>query len=100
MVVVMEERATEAQIEKVVANLVEQGMDVHRSTGVTRTVLGAPRRTPSVARLGPGNACHRAVFARSYRVDSRGLAVMLIEEWFLADLGELIVRPGWRSVLS
>src|SRR5258707_15805544 len=40
MVVVMEERATEAQIEKVVANLVEQGMDVHRSTGVNRTVLG------------------------------------------------------------
>ena len=41
MVVVMEERATEAQIEKVVARLVELGMDVHRSTGVTRTVLGA-----------------------------------------------------------
>jgi 3-deoxy-7-phosphoheptulonate synthase len=36
----MEERATEAQIEKVVANLVESGMDVHRSTGVNRTVLG------------------------------------------------------------
>src|SRR5213592_4828909 len=41
MVVVMEERATEAQIEQVVARLVEMGMDVHRSTGVTRTVLGA-----------------------------------------------------------
>src|ERR671914_475940 len=41
MVVVMEERATEAQIESVVARLVELGMDVHRSTGVTRTVLGA-----------------------------------------------------------
>ena len=40
MVVVMEERATEAQIEKVVASLVEAGMDVHRSTGVNRTVLG------------------------------------------------------------
>ena len=40
MVVVMEERATEAQIEAVVARLVEMGMDVHRSTGVTRTVLG------------------------------------------------------------
>src|SRR6476620_3950499 len=40
MVVVMEERATESQIEKVVANLVEQGMDVHRSTGVNRSVLG------------------------------------------------------------
>ena len=41
MVVVMEERATDAQIENVVARLVEMGMDVHRSTGVTRTVLGA-----------------------------------------------------------
>src|SRR5260370_17878003 len=41
MLVVMEERATEAQIEQVVARLVEMGMDVHRSTGVTRTVLGA-----------------------------------------------------------
>jgi 3-deoxy-7-phosphoheptulonate synthase len=41
MVVVMEERATEAQIEKVVARLVEMGMDVHKSTGVSRTVLGA-----------------------------------------------------------
>src|SRR4026207_2251768 len=41
MLVVMEERATEEQVEKVVARLVEMGMDVHRSTGVTRTVLGA-----------------------------------------------------------
>jgi 3-deoxy-7-phosphoheptulonate synthase len=41
MVVVMQERATEAQIEHVVRRLVEMGMDVHRSTGVTRTVLGA-----------------------------------------------------------
>src|SRR5437773_5584321 len=41
MVVVMEERATEAQIENVVKRLIEMGMDVHRSTGVTRTVLGA-----------------------------------------------------------
>ena len=40
MVVVMEERATEAQIEEVVSRLVHMGMDVHRSTGVTRTVLG------------------------------------------------------------
>src|SRR5207248_9946228 len=41
MVVVMQERASEAQIEKVVARLIEMGMDVHRSTGVERTVLGA-----------------------------------------------------------
>ena len=34
MVVVMKERASEEQIEKVVAHLVELGLDVHRSTGV------------------------------------------------------------------
>src|SRR5471030_1349939 len=41
MVVVMQEQASETQIEQVVARLVEMGMDVHLSTGVTRTVLGA-----------------------------------------------------------
>ena len=41
MVVVMQERASEDQIEKVVAHLVGLKMDVHRSTGVSRTVLGA-----------------------------------------------------------
>jgi 3-deoxy-7-phosphoheptulonate synthase len=41
MVVVMEERATEEQIQRVVAQLVEMGFDVHRSTGATRTVIGA-----------------------------------------------------------
>jgi 3-deoxy-7-phosphoheptulonate synthase len=41
MVVVMEERATEDQIQKVIAQLVEMGFDVHRSTGALRTVIGA-----------------------------------------------------------
>jgi 3-deoxy-7-phosphoheptulonate synthase len=36
----MKERATEAQIDAVIARLVEFGMDVHRSSGATRTVLG------------------------------------------------------------
>lgn len=40
MVVVMKERATDAQVEQVIANLVEFGMDVHRSTGASRIVLG------------------------------------------------------------
>lgn len=44
MVVVMEERATEEQVEHLVARLVEMGLDVHCSTGVTRIVLGAARR--------------------------------------------------------
>ena len=41
MVVVMAEGASEEQIQNVVAHLVEQGFDVHRSTGAVRTVLGA-----------------------------------------------------------
>jgi len=41
MVVVMAEGASEEQIQNVVAHLVEQGFDVHRSTGAQRTVLGA-----------------------------------------------------------
>jgi 3-deoxy-7-phosphoheptulonate synthase len=40
MVVVMQERASEAQIDAVIARIVGLGMDVHRSSGATRTVLG------------------------------------------------------------
>ncbi len=41
MVVVMRERATDAQLQSVIAKLTEMGFDVHRSTGALRTVLGA-----------------------------------------------------------
>jgi 3-deoxy-7-phosphoheptulonate synthase len=41
MVVVMRERATDAQVQGVIAKLIEMGFDVHRSTGALRTVLGA-----------------------------------------------------------
>ena len=41
MVVVMEERASEEQIQQVIAHLVENEFDVHRSTGQLRSVLGA-----------------------------------------------------------
>jgi 3-deoxy-7-phosphoheptulonate synthase len=40
MLVVMQEGATEAQIQKVIDRLVTLGFDVHRSTGVVHTVLG------------------------------------------------------------
>src|SRR5438552_14996261 len=40
MVVVMNERASEAQIDAVIARLIELGLDVHKSSGATRTVLG------------------------------------------------------------
>jgi 3-deoxy-7-phosphoheptulonate synthase len=41
MVVVMQERATDDQVQRVIAQLVEMGFDVHRSTGALRTVIGA-----------------------------------------------------------
>ncbi len=41
MVIVMEESATEEQISIVIERLVKLGFDIHRSTGVRHTVLGA-----------------------------------------------------------
>jgi 3-deoxy-7-phosphoheptulonate synthase len=37
----MREKATDAQVQNVIATLMEMGFDVHRSTGALRTVLGA-----------------------------------------------------------
>ncbi len=59
MVIVMEHSATEEQVQKVIETLVEVGYDVHRSTGVNYTVLGAvgvPRRPldPQQLELIPG----------------------------------------------
>ena len=48
MVVVMEERAEQAQIERAIAGLADMGLAVHRSDGVTRTVLGVIGRTAEV----------------------------------------------------
>ncbi|HJO17654.1 MAG TPA: 3-deoxy-7-phosphoheptulonate synthase [Vicinamibacterales bacterium] len=41
MMIVMQEQATEDQIEEVTQSLAKLGFDVHRSTGALRTVLGA-----------------------------------------------------------
>src|SRR5512144_2413880 len=73
MVVVMEERATDVQIEQVVARLVEMGFDVHRSTGAERTVLGAVGQ----GRMDPGlievlDGVHEVVrISEPYKLASR-----------------------------
>jgi 3-deoxy-7-phosphoheptulonate synthase len=59
MVIVMEQGADEAKIQRVIESLVEFGYDVHRSSGVTHTVLGAvgqPHRPidPQALELLPG----------------------------------------------
>src|SRR5215472_8156576 len=40
MLVVMQQGATEDQIDAVIGRMVEMGFNVHRSTGVVHTVLG------------------------------------------------------------
>jgi 3-deoxy-7-phosphoheptulonate synthase len=59
MVIVMEQTATEEQVQRVIETLVEVGYDVHRSTGVAHTVIGAvgtPHRPldPRALELVPG----------------------------------------------
>ena len=48
MVIVMEPKATEEQIQKVIETLTRKGFDAHRSTGATRTVIGAVGRNARV----------------------------------------------------
>ncbi len=62
-----------------------------RGFGMTRAVLDAPRQRPIVARLDPANSVAAAIYARRYRVDSSGVAVMLIDEWFLRDLSVAVL---------
>jgi 3-deoxy-7-phosphoheptulonate synthase len=69
----MDERATEAQIESVVSRLVEMGMDVHRSTGVTRTVLGVVgQRRPDPGLIEMLDGVHEVIrISEPYKLASR-----------------------------
>ncbi len=74
MLVVMQEGASEAQIEAAIGRLVEMGFTVHRSTGVRHTVLGGvgPRDDfdPAEFEVMEGvKECHRIVSA--YKLASR-----------------------------
>ena len=40
MIIVMKPEATEKEIEQVIDRLISKGFDVHRSTGVERTIIG------------------------------------------------------------
>src|SRR6516165_2496910 len=73
MVVVMDERASEEQITKVVARLVELGMDVHRSTGVSRTVLGVVgQKRPNPGLIEMMDGVHEVVrISEPYKLASR-----------------------------
>ncbi len=74
MVVIMETGATEPQIESVIENLNERGFDVHRSSGVKQTVLGAigvkPEFDPRIIRVLEGVADVQRV-TEAYKFASR-----------------------------
>lgn len=79
MFVVMEQGATEAQIQKVIDRLVSEGFNVHRSTGVVHTVLGGvgPKETldPVEFELMDGvKECHRVM--SPYKLASRSFRPM------------------------
>ena len=95
MVVVMDERATETQIEMVVARLVEMGMDVHRSTGVTRTVLGVVgQRRPDPGLIEMLEGVHEVLrISEPYKLASRTFK----PEGTIVNVGD--VRIGGDEVI-
>jgi 3-deoxy-7-phosphoheptulonate synthase len=95
MVVVMDERATEAQIELVVSRLVEMGMDVHRSTGVTRTVLGVVgQKRPDAGLIEMLDGVHEVVrISEPYKLASRTFK----PEGTIVNVGD--VRIGGDEVI-
>jgi 3-deoxy-7-phosphoheptulonate synthase len=75
MIVVMEQGATEEQVERIIEKLVTMGFSVHRSTGAVHTVLGGvgPNEEfdPDEFTVLPGvKECHRVI--APYKLASRG----------------------------
>ena len=96
MVVVMEEGASEEQVQNVVAHLVEQGFDVHRSTGAMRTVLGAvgPGRHRDPALLEVLDGVHEVLrITEPYKLASRTFK----KDGTVFDVGD--VRIGGDEVI-
>jgi len=104
MLVVMQEGATEAQIDKVIERLVSMGFTVHRSTGVMHTVLGGvgpvEQLDPAIFEVMDGvKECHLIV--SPYKLASRhfrpGGTVVRVGE---VDIGgpEVIMMAGPCSV--
>src|ERR1700691_4391914 len=106
MLVVMQQDATEAQIQAVIDRLVEMGITVHRSTGVLHTVLGG---VGPVDQVDPAlfeareavRECHRIVApsnlaSRHFRPQGTVVKIGKIE----IGGGALIVMAGPCSVES
>jgi 3-deoxy-7-phosphoheptulonate synthase len=102
----MHEGATEAQIQTIIDRLIEDGFDVHRSTGVVHTVLGGVGGktefdTAVVAAMVGVKEVHRIV--SPYKLASRsfrpGGTVVKIKNVAIGD-GKVVVMAGPCSVES
>jgi 3-deoxy-7-phosphoheptulonate synthase len=106
MLVVMQQGASEAQIQKIIQRLVEDGFDVHRSTGVIHTVLGGVGGkedfdTAIVELMEGVKEVHRIV--SPYKLASRGFrpAGTVVQVGKVAIGGEkVVVMAGPCSVES
>jgi 3-deoxy-7-phosphoheptulonate synthase len=106
MLVVMQQGATEEQIDTVIGRMVEMGFDVHRSTGVVHTVLGGVGGKDEfdleVFQVMEGvKEAHRIV--SPYKLASRSFrpqgTVVRVGEVAIGD-GQVIVMAGPCSVES
>ena len=105
MVIVMEQGATEDQVQKVIEVLVAVGYDVHRSTGISHTVLGAvgvPREPvdPGSLELIPG-VREVIKISEPYKLVGRKFKsadTMVDLAGAVVGSGELIVMAGPCSV--
>jgi 3-deoxy-7-phosphoheptulonate synthase len=104
MLVVMQQGASEAQIQRIIDRLIEDGFDVHRSTGVIHTVLGGVGGkddfdTGIVEAMDAVKEVHRIV--SPYKLASRGFrpqgTVVKIGDVEIGD-GSVVVMAGPCSV--
>ena len=99
MLVVMEQGATEEQVESVIDRLVDMGFTVHRSTGVVHTVLGGVGPVEGwdpadFAVLAGVKECHRIV--SPYKLGSRHYR----PAGTVVKIGALEIGGGRRVVIA
>lgn len=104
MIVVMQEGATDSQIEQVIKRMVEMNFTVHRSTGVAHTVLGGVGPEDKIDPLSfevldGVKECHRIM--SPYKLASRPFrpqgTVIRIKDVTIGD-GQVVVMAGPCSV--
>jgi 3-deoxy-7-phosphoheptulonate synthase len=98
MVVVMQEGATEEQIQSVINKLMDMGFDIHRSTGAVHTVLGAVGAKPDfdirdIEMLDGVHEVHR--ITSPYKLASRAFR----PEGSVVELGSRVAVGGHSVVM-